>query len=164
MCTLPPVSFQTSQVSTVPNRISPRSAFSRAPATWSSSHLIFVRGKIGIRCADPVVSADKPGTRRALRAALSAMSAVRRHCQTMALWMGSSGRSIPKDRRLALVGDADARHIGRRNIGGRQHLEHSCILRGPDFHRVLLDPSLVRIMLRSAHAAVMAQNILFAVK
>ena len=58
-----------------------------------------------------------------------------------------SGIFIPQDGRLALIGDADARYIGRRNIGGCQHLEHSCILRGPDFHRVLLDPSLVWIML-----------------
>ena len=29
----PPVSFHTSQLSTVPNRISPRRAFSRAPST-----------------------------------------------------------------------------------------------------------------------------------
>ena len=51
------------------------------------------------------------------------------------------------------------RHIGRRNIGGRQHLEHSCILRGPDFHRVLLDPSLVRIMLGQLMLRVMRKNI-----
>ena len=60
MCTLPPVSFHTSQESTVPNRISPRSAFSRAPSTWSSSHLIFVPEKYasGTR---PVVRADVLG-------------------------------------------------------------------------------------------------------
>ena len=74
-----------------------------------------------------------------------------------------SGIFIPQDSRLALVGDADARHIGRRNIGGRQHLEHSCILRGPDFHRVLLAPSLVRIMLGQL-VLPDGENILFAVK
>ena len=44
-CTLPPVSFQTSHVSTVPNRISPASARSRAPGTLSRIHLIFVAEK-----------------------------------------------------------------------------------------------------------------------
>ena len=41
----PPVSFHTSQLSTVPNRISPRRAFSLAPSTWSSIHLILVAEK-----------------------------------------------------------------------------------------------------------------------
>ena len=62
-----------------------------------------------------------------------------------------SGIFIPQDGRLALVGDADARHIGRRNIGG------------PDFHRVLLDPSLVRIMLGQLMLPD-GEDILFAVK
>ena len=74
-----------------------------------------------------------------------------------------SGIFIPQDGRLALVGDADARHIGRRNIGCRQHLEHSRILRGPDFHRVLLDPALVRIVLGQLMLPD-GENILFAVK
>ena len=42
---LPPVSFQTSQVSTVPNRISPFAAFSRLPGTWSRIHLILLAEK-----------------------------------------------------------------------------------------------------------------------
>ena len=44
-CTLPPVSFQTSQVSTVPNKSSPALAFSRAPGTLSKIHLILVAEK-----------------------------------------------------------------------------------------------------------------------
>ena len=44
-CTLPPVSFHTSQLSTVPNRISPACARSRAPGTWSRIHLILVAEK-----------------------------------------------------------------------------------------------------------------------
>ncbi|MNC61830.1 hypothetical protein D3C75_1117990 [compost metagenome] len=43
--TLPPVSFQISQVSMVPKSNSPRSAFSRTPSTSSSSHLILVPEK-----------------------------------------------------------------------------------------------------------------------
>ena len=37
----PPVRFQTSQLSMVPNRTSPASAFSRAPGTLSSSQRSF---------------------------------------------------------------------------------------------------------------------------
>ena len=37
----------------------------------------------------------------------SQTSAVRRSCQTMALWIGCAGLAVPDDRRLALVGDAD---------------------------------------------------------
>ncbi len=44
-CTLPPVSFQISHVSTVPNKSSPASAFSRAPGTLSKIHLILVAEK-----------------------------------------------------------------------------------------------------------------------
>ena len=44
-CTLPPVSFQTSHASTVPNKSSPASAFSRAPGTLSKIHLILVAEK-----------------------------------------------------------------------------------------------------------------------
>ena len=36
-CTAPPVSFHSSQLSTVPKANSPRSAASRAPSTWSSN-------------------------------------------------------------------------------------------------------------------------------
>jgi hypothetical protein len=43
--TRPPVSFQTSQLSTVPKASSPRSARARAPGTWSSSHASFVAEK-----------------------------------------------------------------------------------------------------------------------
>ena len=43
--TAPPVSFQSSQVSIVPNASSPASARSRAPGTLSSSQAIFVAEK-----------------------------------------------------------------------------------------------------------------------
>jgi len=42
---LPPVSCQMSQLSTVPKASSPRSAASRAPGTWSSSHCSLVPEK-----------------------------------------------------------------------------------------------------------------------
>ena len=42
------------------------------------------------------------------RASCAQESAVRRSCQTMALWIGLPVGAIPDDRGLALVGDADA--------------------------------------------------------
>ena len=43
--TFPPVSFHTSQESTVPNRSSPASARARAPSTWSRIQLSLVAEK-----------------------------------------------------------------------------------------------------------------------
>ena len=42
---VPPVSFHTSQVSTVPNKSSPLAARSRLPGTWSKIHLILLPEK-----------------------------------------------------------------------------------------------------------------------
>ncbi len=86
-CTSPPVSTHTSHVSTVPNTSSPASARSRAPPTLSSSHLILL--------AEKYASGRSPVFAWTMRLAScvphssSMMGAVRRHCQTMALWMGS---------------------------------------------------------------------------
>ena len=44
-CTRPPVSFQTSQESTVPNASRPCAAFARAPSTLSRIHAILVPEK-----------------------------------------------------------------------------------------------------------------------
>ncbi len=44
-CTLPPVSFQITQVSIVPASSSPLAAASRAPGTWDNSHASFVPEK-----------------------------------------------------------------------------------------------------------------------
>jgi hypothetical protein len=44
-CTRPPVSFQSSHASTVPNASAPCPARGRAPATWSSSQPILVPEK-----------------------------------------------------------------------------------------------------------------------
>ena len=44
-CVAPPVSFQTSQVSTVPNASSPASARARAPGTLSRIHATLVPEK-----------------------------------------------------------------------------------------------------------------------
>ena len=92
----------------MPNASSPRSARARAPGDVIEQPA---------RSSCPR-STDRAGVRRApahefLRRrrceALAAVGAVRRSCQTMARWIGSPGRAVPQDRRLALVGDADRR-------------------------------------------------------
>ena len=75
----------------------------------------------------------------------------------------TAGHFIPKDRRLPLIGNADTGHIGRGDIRRRKHFKHSRVLRRPDLHRILLNPSFMRIMLRQL-VLTDCKNILFAVK
>ena len=85
MCTRPFVSFQTRKLSTVPNNRSPRSALSRAPGTFSRIQRTFVAEKYA-SITSPVflrmVSLQPFSFRE------SQYSAVRLHCQTMALYTG----------------------------------------------------------------------------
>ena len=85
-CSAPPVRFQISQLSTVPNASSPRSARARAPGTWSSSQASFVAEKYGSRTR-PVFARTLSSTPVARSSAHR--SAVRRSCQTMALATGA---------------------------------------------------------------------------
>ena len=66
-----------------------------------------------------------------------------------------AARPLPHDRGLALIGDADGRHIG----GGGQHLAADGQGRLPDLLRVMLDPAVGREDLRQLalrHGADMA--------
>ena len=49
-------------------------------------------------------------------------AAVRRSCQTMALWIGCAGRAVPDHGGLALVGDADGGDVAGGEAGARQGL------------------------------------------
>ena len=71
----------------MPNSSSPRRARSRAPSTLSSSHLILLAEKYASGCR-PVFATICRAT-SSLPQSSSMMGAVRRHCQTMALAMGS---------------------------------------------------------------------------
>ena len=85
-CTLRPVRFQMSQLSTVPKSRRPSSARARASSVLSSSHLILL--------AEKYASGRRPVVRMifsmtsGLEQSSSIMGAVRRHCQTMAFAMG----------------------------------------------------------------------------
>ena len=95
-CTRPPVRFQTSQLSTVPNASSPRRARSRAAGTWSSSHLSLVPEKYA-SSTSPVLRRNV-GAWPAARSASQA-PAVRRSCQTIAC---ASGRPVARSQRTVV--------------------------------------------------------------
>ena len=82
---LPPVRFQISQVSIVPKRSLPSSAFSRAPSTLSRIQAILEPEKYasGIRPVRALIFAAQP-----CFTISSIIGAVRRHCQTIAWQIG----------------------------------------------------------------------------
>ncbi len=61
---------------------------------------------------------------------------------------GLARRALPDDGGFALVGDADGRNVRGADAGLGQCLGHHSPLRGPDFGRIVLDPSRPRIDLR----------------
>ena len=111
-CTAPPVSFQMSQVSTVPNASSPAFAWRARPARARGSTAILVRGEIGVE-HEARLAADDAVELAARLAAGRRWPAVRRSCQTMALQTGSPVARSHTHRRLALVGDADGGDVAR---------------------------------------------------
>ena len=104
-CTPPPVSFQTSQLSTVPKASSPRSARSARAGHVVEQPRELGGGEIGIEHQAGLLRTVSVRGRARFR--LSQASAVRRSCQTMALCTGCAGGAVPHHRGLALVGDAD---------------------------------------------------------
>ena len=104
--TLPPVSRQSRNESTVPKASLPCSAAARAPATLSSSQEILVAEKYG-SSTSPVLSATVAfmagGAQRRAGVRGAAVLPDDRVVDRLA------GRAIPDDRGLALVGDADRR-------------------------------------------------------
>ena len=134
----PPVSFQTSQVSMVPNAAAPESAFSRAPRTLRRSQASLVAEKYG-SSTRPVFSRNRASWPAALRRAHS--SVVRRSCQTMAWWSGRRGAAIPQPGRLPLVGDPDRGHVLALQARLAQRPLHGGDGGVPDLLEVVLHPS-----------------------
>src|SRR5258708_25181149 len=85
-CRAPPVSFPTSHESTVPKASVPASPRARAPGTLSSSQRILLAEKYA-SISSPVFAWTMSAAPSFLRR--SQKSAVRRSCQTIALWIGS---------------------------------------------------------------------------
>ena len=68
-------------------------------------------------------------------------SAVRRSCQTMALWIGLPVAAVPHHRGLALVGDADAGQRRGLELGLGERTAADLDRRPPDLLGVVLDPA-----------------------
>jgi hypothetical protein len=95
-CTLPPVSRQIRNESTVPNSTSPRPQRSRRPGTVSSRCMIFVAEKYG-SSSSPVrrrTSSSSPAARS--RAQIGAET---RLCQTIA---GATGAPVARSQRIVV--------------------------------------------------------------
>ena len=119
-------------------RAAPPSAAARAPSTWSSSQAILVAEKYGSSTSPvfAVAAASRPCAR-----SRSHNGAVRRSCQTMALWIGLPVSRSQSTRGLALVGNADGRHVLRDNPGLGHAAAHRVHDRLPDLLGIVLDPA-----------------------
>ena len=58
-----------------------------------------------------------------------------------------TGLTLPNDGGFTLVGDADGGNFVGVDIGFRQHFDQRRALRGPNLHRVVLNPAWLRINL-----------------
>ena len=106
----PPVSFQTSQVSTVPNASLPASARARAPGTLSRIQRILLRGEVGV---------DEQAGLRLDRLAGAVGFEPLAEVRGAAILPDDrvvdrlAGLAVPDDGRFALVGDADGGDVLR---------------------------------------------------
>ena len=145
MCRAWPVSFQISHVSTVPKASLPASARARAPGTLSRIQRILL--------AEKYASMSRPVFAWIVSPAPSAFSrsqnsAVRRSCQTIALWIGSPvSRSQTMVVSRWLVMPMAAMSFGR-DLRAAERLDGDADLRRPDLLRVVLDPAGLRKDLR----------------
>ena len=135
---VPPVRFQITQVSIVPNRMSPRSARSRSPSTLSSSQRTFgpakyeASGRPGL--AAEAVLADVAAELPAERVGAGVLP-------DEGVVDGLAGVPVPQQGGLALVGDADRLDVG----GGDTRLDDRAgddlLDIGPDLGGVVFDPA-----------------------
>jgi hypothetical protein len=141
----PPVRRQIRKLSTVPKASSPRSARLRAPVTLSSSQASLVPRNRG---------RDQAGLRRHHRLdalgffSLAQNSAVRRSCQTMALWIGLPvvrSQTTVVSRWLVMPIAAMSAAF---KAGLRHRPAHGVDGRRPEVFRIVLDPARQRIVLR----------------
>ena len=128
----------------VPNSASPEAALARAPGTVFQQPAEFEPGKVGGErkaglAAKPVLAAllaklgDEP-----VRACVLPDNRVAERL---------SGATVPKQRRLALVGDADADKIGGGKPGRGERIRHGGDGVPPNLGCVVLDPARLRINL-----------------
>ena len=137
-CSRPPVSFQMSHVSMVPNASRPRVRAARAPGDVVEYPADLARGEV--RVDEQARSSPAPSTPAPSAFSRSQNSAVRRSCQTIALCMGSPvsrSHTTVVSRWLVMPTAAISRGA---QPGAAERLDGDADLRGPDFLRVVLDP------------------------
>ena len=125
-------------MSIVPNSASPRSAASRTPSTFSSTHCSLPPEKYVAGGSRPSRRTTSP---RPSRSSCRAIRSVRVSCQTMALEYGRPVRAVPDDGGLALVGDADRRQVARREALRASRRAHHRDRALQDLERVVLHPA-----------------------
>ena len=142
----PPVSLNTSQLSTVPK--------ASVPALRGAAHCRLVveqpahlggrrnRDRAAGRCGRCTASSCPRSLQLVRR-----NRAVRRSCQTIARASGSPRRAVPRDHRLALVGDADARRSAPRRRPGSTISRAQASVLSQISPRIVLDPAGPRIVL-----------------
>ncbi len=150
-CTLPPVSRQSRKLSTVPKASRPGSGRRRARRrrgraarrSWWRRNT----DRAAARCV-AAIAGSWPAARSAAQA-----SAVRRSCQTMALWIGlpvARSQTIVVSRWLVMP--IAAMSLGA-DAGLRHRVAHGRDRRRPDLLRIVLDPARRRIDLARTPAA-----------
>ena len=135
---VPPVRFQISQESMVPNAISPRSARVR-----ESGYVVEQPGRLGAR---EVAGQRQPGgvAEPVLPVAPAEFGAERGGPGVLPddrVVYGFAGRAVPKDRRLTLVGDAERAELLRAQPGPGEGARHHGLHLGPDLGGVVLHPA-----------------------
>ena len=132
----PPVRFQITQVSMLPNTASPRAAASRTPSTLSRIHWILAPEKY-VAGGRPVRRPDQR-RRRAVERGDDPIGA--RVLPDDGVVPGAAGLRIPDDGRFALVGDADRRQVRGRQPAGLQRAGNRLVRARGDLQRIVLDP------------------------
>ena len=137
-CTRPPVSRQSSQVSTVPKASRPAAAAARAPGTLSSSQASLVAEKYGIEQQAGARGDQRLVAGLAQRGAGGGGAAV---LPDDGVVDRLAGGAVPDQRGLALVGDADGRDVGGGGAGAGERLAQRLDAVGDRFPRRRARPS-----------------------
>jgi hypothetical protein len=136
----PPESFQTSQLSTVPNASPPAAARAR-PGHVVEQPRELGRGEVGVEYQSRLLRDARLEAARAQPIASGGGAPV---LPDDRVGDRRPGRAIPHHGGLALVGDADRGDVRRLDVGARHGFHRHGKLGAPDFSRVVLHPAWLR--------------------